>query len=59
MVGRVPVGYSGFPAYSRMLTVTLLPQRATKLQRHLRTVPAVTTPFGAGGSFLTTSHGRP
>jgi hypothetical protein len=23
-LGRVPVGYSGFPAYSRMLTVTLL-----------------------------------
>jgi hypothetical protein len=24
MVGRVPVGYSGFPAYSRMQTATLL-----------------------------------
>ena len=34
-LGRVPDGYSGFPAYSRMLTVTLLPRRATI---YLRTV---------------------
>jgi hypothetical protein len=30
-LGRVPDGYSGFPAYSRMLTVTLLLRRATNL----------------------------
>ena len=29
-VGRVPVGYSGFPAYSRIQPVTLLSRRATK-----------------------------
>jgi hypothetical protein len=34
-LGRVPDGYSGFPAYSRMLTVTLLLRRATI---YLRTV---------------------
>jgi hypothetical protein len=28
-VGRVPDGYTGFPAYGRMLSVTLLPHRAT------------------------------
>src|SRR5437867_1703775 len=35
MVRRVPDGYTGFPAYSRMLTATLLPRRATI---YLRTV---------------------
>jgi hypothetical protein len=30
-MGRVPDGYSGFPAYSRMRTVTLPLQRATNL----------------------------
>src|SRR5215211_6519884 len=36
-LGRVPDRFSGFPAYSRMLSVTLLPHRATCL-RNLRTV---------------------
>jgi hypothetical protein len=35
IVGRVPDGYSGFPAYSRMLT-TLLPMRGAAF--YLRTV---------------------
>jgi hypothetical protein len=28
-IGRVPDGYTGFPAYGQMLSVTLLPHRAT------------------------------
>src|SRR5919198_3155806 len=36
-LGLVPVGFSGFPAYSRMLSVALLPHRATNVC-HLRTV---------------------
>jgi hypothetical protein len=58
--GRVPGGYTGFPAYSRILPTLLPAWRATI---YLRTVPGCyyssTRRARAVRSFLADSHGRP
>jgi hypothetical protein len=57
--GTRSAGFSGFPAYSQMLTAWLPMRRAAI---HLRTVPTVTTCVvltQAGRTFLPASHGRP
>src|SRR5207248_9392297 len=51
------VGFTGFPAYGRMLHPPLLAGRATKCC-YLRTVRVVTQPVGWGWSFLPASACR-